>query len=184
MEELELGGQGGRLHLEEQGRRLFAQATREDDGRGLYKAYLTGERGGELLLGTLAPEGGRLYLQRLLSRNELERRGLWPVKGGRVELAFPFSPSAPPEAVGPWRREETPGRLLGEELLRRCAGKLHYALVKEEEGGFALAAPYDPSMPFPLCPIFCFGSLEEVAGDWYAVYHFNPCGCPIFPPDT
>lgn len=184
MEELELGGAGGRLCLEEQGNRIFVQAVREDDGEGLYKAYLTGKMGGELLLGTLAPEKGRLCVQRLLSKSELERRGLWPVTGGRVEMAFPFSRPAAPPPSGPWQREETPGRLLGEELLRRCAGKLRDTLLKREDGGFALAAPYDPGAPFPLCPLFCFARVEELSGRRYAVFHFNSCGCPIFPEDA
>ena len=58
---------GGSLTFRQEGTKLHLEVERPEDGRGLYKAWLRGSRGGKLLLGTLAPERGRLRLQRSLS---------------------------------------------------------------------------------------------------------------------
>ena len=87
---MEMAG-GGTLLLRQEGPRVRLEAERPADGKGLYKVWLHGDRGGKLLLGTLVPEGGCLRLSRTLSVGELERAGCWP--GFRVEapLAFAFS---------------------------------------------------------------------------------------------
>ena len=63
---------GGTLLLREDGPRIRFEAVRPDDGQGLYKAWVLGEEG-ELLLGTLIPEGDGLRLTRTVSRSALER---------------------------------------------------------------------------------------------------------------
>ena len=89
MEELEMRG-GGVLRLRQEGPRLHIEAERPEDGRGLYKVWLHGDQGGKLLLGTLAPEGGRLRLRRTLTVSALERAGCWPQLRAAAVLAFSF----------------------------------------------------------------------------------------------
>ena len=76
----------GRLTVRAAEGRVACEAMLPDDGRGLYKAYLSGPQG-RFPLGALLPEGGTLVLRRTLSVGELERRGVWPPTGGGVELA-------------------------------------------------------------------------------------------------
>ena len=78
----------GRLTVRAAEGRVACEAMLPDDGRGLYKAYLSGPQG-RFPLGALLPEGGTLVLRRTLSVGELERRGVWPPTGGGVELAYP-----------------------------------------------------------------------------------------------
>lgn len=184
-ERFQLGQAGGRLLMREEGGRVAFEAERPEDGRGLYKAYLTGA-GEKFLLGTFMPEGGMLRLRRTLTVNELSRRGLWPVTGGAAELAFAFGqgggqPQAQPSrqhAPQGWRLESAPGRLLGDRLLVQSAAGLTGALVRRREGGFDLALAYEFNRPFPLTPLFCFAHLEEINGRVYAVFRFNQKGCP------
>ena len=63
---------GGSLTVRADGLRAAVEAERPADGRGLYKAYLRGPSG-RALLGTLAPEGGRLRIRRTLTLDVLER---------------------------------------------------------------------------------------------------------------
>lgn len=81
---------GGTLLLRQEGPRVRLEAERPSDGRGLYKVWLHGDRGGKLLLGTLVPEGDRLRLSRTLSVGELERAGCWPDFRVEAPLAFTF----------------------------------------------------------------------------------------------
>ena len=173
----------GRLTVRAAEGRVACEAMRPDDGRGLYKAYLSGPQG-RFPLGALLPEGGTLVLRRTLSVGELERRGVWPPTGGGVELAYPAQrhPAAPPAPPG-WVREAQPGRLMGEMLLARCAGAAEGALLRREEDGFSLALPFRTDRRFPLTPLFCFAKVENLGEEHYAIFCFNRCGCPR-PPHT
>ena len=53
---------GGSLTVRADSLRAAVEAEHPADGRGLYKAYLRGPAG-RALLGTLAPEGGRLRIK-------------------------------------------------------------------------------------------------------------------------
>ncbi|MEG2096579.1 MAG: hypothetical protein RRY65_00275 [Pseudoflavonifractor sp.] len=171
-----LGQGGGRLSLREEGSRVRFTADLPDDGRGLYKVYLLGD-GGRLLLGTLVPEGGRLGLVRSVSTEELRRQRMWPAAGGEVLLVFPFGPE--PGSQQPlWVREDAPARLLGDRLLSACAEGLCGAMILRTGEGFSLALPYDPTRAFPMTPLFCFAQIQTMGGGQYAVFHFNPRGCP------
>ncbi len=179
---LVLDGVGGSLTVREEGPRAVLEAARPDDGRGLYKVWLRGGRG-DLLLGTLMPEGGRLHLCRTLPVKELERLGLWPVERAESRLAFSFE-RPPGREQGPppgWSWERDPARLLGDALLRRSAGALRGTALRREGQGFALAARWAADREFPLTPLFCFAHLEELAGERWAVFHFSGRGCPVFP---
>ena len=179
MERFSLDGGRGWLTVREENGRVRAEAQLPDDGRGLYKAWLLGERG-RALAGTFVPEGGALKLRRALSLDELRREGAWPVTGGLAELAFPAGGRPGGERPAPppgWRREACPGGRMGEPLLARAAGE-GPALYRREAEGFALAWPFAPGRPFPLTPLFCFASVERLGEGWYAVFPFRPGGCP------
>lgn len=171
-----MDGQGW-LTLREEGPRVCFRAELPDDGRGLYKAYLTGPGGGRVLLGTLIPEGGALRLTRTLSAGELARRGVWPPEGAQAELAFPAAPAG-------WTREERPARLMGERMLARCAEGLRGVLLRRRKGDFSLAVPWEAGREFPLTPLFCFARVERLAGKDYAVFRFSARGCPKMPHKT
>ena len=159
---------GGQLSIEQNGGFVRCEATRPNDGQGIYKVWLTGG-GGTLLLGTLAPERGELRLCRRVSRDSLVRAGCWPVNGGRCVLAFPFS-------LGGWVRESAERRM-SDPVLRRSARGLS-ALVLGDRDGFRLALPFDSNRPFGLAPAFCFAKVEQVEGRLCAVFSFDGQGRP------
>lgn len=165
---------GGTLEVRPEGLRVRFQARRPEDGRGLYKVWLHGERGGKLLLGTLAPQGGQLALARTLSLGELERAGCWPGPRARCVLAFPFS-----GGQGGWTCEERPGRLVTDPVLRAAiSGPM---LCRRGEDGFSLAAPFRPDCPFPLTPLFCLARPERRGGQLRLVWDFDRAGAPRAP---
>ena len=112
-EQLEMRG-GGVLRLRQEGARVHLEAERPEDGRGLYKVWLHGDQGGKLLLGTLAPEGGRLRLRRTLTVSALERAGCWPQFRPAAVLAFSFQK----EAETGWYCEQRPGALVSDPVLK------------------------------------------------------------------
>lgn len=178
-QQFSLGQRGGSLLVRDAGARAVFEAELPDDGRGLYKAYIRG-KGGSTLLGTLIPEAGRLRLHRTIPIGELERRGCWPVTGAEGRLEFFFNRDGQRSACAPgWSREENPARLMGEGLLARSAGELRGVLFKREEGGFSLAAPLEKGRDFPMTPLFCFATLENMCERTYAVFHFNGKGYPV-----
>ena len=177
-----LAGGKGSLRLREEGLRVQLWAKLPDDGRGLYKVWLTGG-GGELLLGTLLPEGGVLRLRRTIPLSQLRRQGLWPPSGAEIRLYYAFGGPAG-EGERPhagWTREDNPARLMGERLLKECAATLKGGLTRREGEGFVLALPWEPGGVFPLTPLFCFASAERMGGRGYAVFRFNGRGCPRLP---
>lgn len=182
MERFSLDGGRGWLTVQETGGRLSIAAELPDDRRGLYKGWLLGERG-RALAGTFVPEGGVLRLRRTLSLDELRRQGAWPVTGGAAELAFAAGAVVGGEMPAPpagWRWERRPAGRMGEPLLARAAGEQR-ALYRPEEAGFSLAYPYSERRPFPLTPLFCFASVRRLGEGWYAVFPFQPGGCPRLP---
>ncbi len=168
---MQLSG-GGTLTLWEEGALVHLKVQRHDDKQGLYKVWIHGP-GGRRLLGTLAPEGGRLCLYRRLSRGELERERCWPVTGGETVLAFSFG-------QGGWVREEHPERLVKDVVLRQAL-KGKAMLLRRVEGGFRLSAPFDSGRPFPLTPAFCLAIVERVEGRNHAIFYFDREGRPEVP---
>lgn len=167
METFELEG-GGQLKIEPDGGFVRCEATRVNDGQGIYKVWLTGA-GGNLLLGTLAPERGMLHLCRRVSRDSLARAGCWPVVGGRSVLAFSFVRSG-------WVREAADRRMTDPVLRQSVRGVS--ARIRGETDGFRLAVPFDTARPFPLTPVFCFARVEPVEGQLCAVFCFDGQGRP------
>ena len=160
------------MTLWEEGALVRVEAVRPNDGRGLYKVWLHGQ-GGRLLLGTLAPEGDGLRLRRRLWRSELERSGCWPVTGGETVLVFAFERDS-------WKREEHPERLLRDGVLQETV-RGRPTLLRRREGGFCLAAHFDPVRPFPLVPLFCLAKIQRVEGKSCAVFYFDREGNPTVP---
>lgn len=150
--------------ITEQGPRVIVEAWRKDDGEGLYKAYLAGP-GGRCLLGTLMPEGGRLFLRRTLSIDSLRRQGIWPILRVEEELACSF-------------RERAPEIDWQDEVLRDSARRLPRHTARREGEGFSLSFPFDPRAPFPLTPAFCFARVESGR----LIFSFQKGGTPYISP--
>ena len=146
------------------GDRLEVQAALPGPGEGLYRAYLRGESGKQLDLGTLLPQGNGRRLQRSLPIAELKRRGCWPVTGAGVTLSYAFQrPQAqgmnqPPKG---WHKsEQAAARFPNDPVLAqavRAAGPC--LLCQRADGSFRLAWGWEPRKAFPLPPVFCFGEV-------------------------
>lgn len=126
---------------------MVVEVWRENDGEGLFKAHIKGPTG-RCLLGTLMPEGGRLFLRRTLSIDSLKRQGAWPIRQVEEELVCSFR-----ERPAPIQWED--------EVLRRCARQLPRHTLRREGEGFSMIFPFDPRAPFPFTPIFCFARVEN-----------------------
>lgn len=164
-----------RLDVKEEGLRALLTATRPDDGRGLYKAWVLGPTG-RLLLGTMAPEQGALSIRRTLSLAELRRCGAWPAQGAAAELSFSF---AAPGLPSGWRAAE--GDLFTDRALGAQVRALSGAILYTDRGGFFLAAPWSPQRPFPLAELFCFAAVRTLGEGTWAVFCFDRAGNPCFP---
>lgn len=169
---LELEG-GGEVTLVPEGLRVSFSALREEDGRGVYKVWLRGEGKGSMLLGTLAPQNGRLELKRNISLGELERSGCWPVAGARAVLAVPFA------GEERWYCEGRPERLVKDPVVR---GQLRGPMLCRREGeGFSLAAPFRTDAPVVLNALFCLARAERLEGRLHLVWSFDSGGLPRLP---
>lgn len=175
---LEMRG-GGVLTMRQEGTRVCLEAERPPDGRGLYKVWLTGQRGGRMLLGTLAPEGKTLKLRRVVSQGELERAGCWPLVGAEAPLAFSFSNGAGGER---WYRESHPERLISDAVLQgQFKGPM---LCRKEKEGFRLAYPFRTGAPLALESLFCLARVEQLEGRPHLVWIFDREGHPKIPHKT
>lgn len=167
----------GTLAYREMGGRVEVYADIQNDGRGLYKAWLKGN-GGQVELGALMPEGNRLRLRRAMFAEQLRRAGCWPILAGGVLLAHSFEKK--PALPQGWVVEEDPGRHFpNDPVLRRTVGKecLYYA---RKDGGFLLAVPFGEG-PLGLVPLFCLARVVKLGGRDWAVYRFTPEGQPWRP---
>lgn len=174
MEELEMRG-GGVLRLRQEGPRLHIEAERPEDGRGLYKVWLHGDQGGKLLLGTLAPEGGRLRLRRTLTVSALERAGCWPQLRAAAVLAFSFQE----QGKDGWYCERQPGQLVSDPVLK---GQLESSMLcRREKEGFSLASPFRTDRPVPLTALICLARVERWSGKPHLVWSFDRKGIPKLP---
>ena len=168
---------GGSLTFRQEGTKLHLEVERPEDGRGLFKAWLRGSRGGKLLLGTLAPERGRLRLRRTLSLDTLERAGCWPEFWAEALLAFSFQQT---DGGGrDWRCEQHPECFLSDPALRRqIQGAMLY---REEEDGFSLAVPFRTDAPVVLTGLFCLAQTQHWNGRLHLVWRFDKTGWPRLP---
>ena len=128
------------------GARTEIVASMDDPGDGLYRAFLLGERG-ELPLGVLAPEKGRLAVCRRLYNRDVSALG--QLRRGEARRSFRFE-----NAGSCWRETRCP-------------------LWRREEGLLLLALPLERGKPFPLEALFCLGRIESVEGRRCVVYAFR-----------
>ena len=159
---LESGRQIGTLAAEASG--LYTLFTAEGmlPDRELWCAWVVGDRG-ELRLGVLEPRGPRGIIRRKLSRRETD-----PL--GRL-LRGELRPAGEP-AWRPLTQQEA-------ERLKDPAG----ALVREKEGHWELALPFDPKKPFPLTKLFCLGAIRQVGEKRCVVFWFDRERQPCLPPE-
>lgn len=160
---------GGELYSREAEERVVLRAESPDDGRGLYKVWLLGAGEGELLLGTLAPEQGRLTLSRVMGRSELERAGCWPICGGRRVLVFPF------EQSGRWVPFRTGLADTRDPVLAKCLTGGEGLSFRTWGSGFQLAQRWPPQGPLVLAPMACMAQADEEG----LVWTFDGRGWPV-----
>ena len=170
---------GGSLSLKEDGLRVRLEASRPEDGLGLYKAWVLGERG-RFLLGTLAPEDGCLKVRRTVSRQSLMEAGCWPVVGGRCALTWTFVQPQGGEGTG-WQLELHPERLCRDPLLQESLRGRVDLWIRKSETKTLLSAPFRPREPFPLPLLFCLAQVELREERPWLVWTFDEEGEPIVP---
>ena len=166
MERVELYCRGERLGeviLTPEGVRTQVRCAMDDPGDGLYRAFLRGAAG-ELPLGVLAPEEGRLALCRLLYSRDLTALG--PLERGEARRSFAF-------AAPCWRETRCPAQLFRESFFQRRPRPLGRAWWRREGELLLLALPLEPGAPFPLEALFCLGRVEQVEGTRCVVYAFR-----------
>lgn len=171
-----LAGGKGSLRLREEGLRVQLWAKLPDDGRGLYKVWLTGGDGGELLLGTLLPEGGILQLRRQMSVDQLTRAGVWPPSGGRAALVFPAGGHVPQG----WQLADDLPALFSDVVLRAQAKGQRGALFRKRDGGTTVALPFVWGGAVPLEAAFCLLRPAELEGETYLLLELDASGHPTF----
>ncbi len=164
----------GAVTVRQEGERVLCQALGPMDGNGLYKAWLHGA-GGKALLGTLIPEGGALRLRRTISLSQLKGQGVWPPTGAEVVRMQQY---AQPVAPLGWQWTDCPGRLLGERSLSRSLQGVDRALLRRAGERFYLAFPCRPEEPFPIPPLFCLASVEQLGQGAHYIFCFSRRGRP------
>ena len=140
-------------------------ASMDDPGDGLYRAFLLGERG-ELALGVLAPEDGRLRVCRRLYNRDVAPLG--KLLRGEARRSFRF------EEAGPcWRETDCPAQLFHSRFLIERLRPFGRAWWRREGSILLLALPLEEGRPFPLEALFCLGRIQRVEGKRCVVYAFR-----------
>ena len=171
--EFELEG-GGHLRMWEDAGRVFFRCERALNREGLYKVWIRGD-GGELLLGTLVPEGDRLMLGRAVWPMELRRCGCWPVRGGRCNMVFRFQN----QTGDGWRWEQNPQQFVDAETAHM--GEWRAMLCYKGKDELWLACPLQKDRPIPLAALFCLAKPQRIRGDLCLVWRFDGRGRPCQP---
>ncbi len=68
------------------------------------------------------------------------------------------------ETVDGWTRMPDPGILFADLSIQESCRGVSNALITEGDGYLQLAVPVIPTEPFPLMPVFCFGSSGQAGG--------------------
>ena len=174
MEEIRLYCRGqprGTVTLDRGDSRREVEAAMADPGDGLYRAFLVGEKG-ELPLGVMEPDRGRLTARRRIYARDIAALG--PLRRGEARLSFRFGESA-------WRETDAPGEASALPELRARLEKIPRAWRRREGERLLLALPLEEGGPFPLEALFCLARVERVAGRLCAVYAFDRQGRPLPP---
>ena len=145
---------------------------RTDDGIGLYKAWLWGGKGKQVLVGTLVPESAVLKRKRRFSIEELKFNRCWPVEGCRIVLSFPFENRK-------WYCEQEPEKLISDPVLK---GQIKGSMMCSKKGDRTwLAAPFQKEHLVMLNAAFCLGRVEAIHGSPYIIWEFDGVGRLRFP---
>lgn len=165
---------GGYLNCWEEGPRVFFCVETPMDYNQIYKVWICGSKGHELLLGTLAPERGCLRLFRTISKTELNHAGCWPVTSVRMK----GTPAGRRPQGESWYWEEHPERWIAD-----CSGRknIERMLCHRLPEGVELAAPLGGQTPLPLDFLFCFARLGQINRRPYLIWSFDPKGNPKIP---
>lgn len=169
----------GQLRVERQGLRTVFRADCPAWDDTIKKVWLRGN-GGNLLLGTLVPEGDRLKLNRTISNAMLREKGLEHCQRSKLKGPWDNGHSeSPPSGCGkpvdasgaafPAGDGSNAGRGHPEHEKRRLAAG---SLV-----GFASAVPGRLDSGCPCMPIFCFASYSTRRGGmltWFLDERGNP----------
>ena len=158
------GERWGEVSVRREGLYFRFEAVCPPAGEGVWRLFLQGEKG-ELPLGVLLPEGGRLRLCRRMSCQEAEGVGAFCRGEIRTGGAEGWK-ELPGGALPLWR--ERLGRREG--LRWRREGRLQY-----------LAAPLCPESPFPLEELFCLATVTAVEGKPCVIYTFDDAQQPCLP---
>lgn len=155
--------------MREEGRAEI-RVTMEDPGDGLYRAALVGDEG-ELALGVLEPQNGRLLLRRRPYLREVERLGT--LHGVQAVCSFSFRQRAM------WQRTARPAELAVGDVLRSRLAAFSCAWWRREGEQLTLALPFEEGKPFPLEMFFCFGRVKTVEGCRCVLYTLDAQGRPL-----
>ena len=90
----------------------------------------------------------------------------------------PPEPEQKPDRPDDWRPEPNPSCRFTDPVLRECASGVTGVLIRREGGDILLAFPFSPSEPFPLIPVFRFGTAQAIDGKNYMVYRLRD-GAPV-----
>lgn len=163
---------GGMLSLWEEGERVFFRVEGPECVGYVYKVWLTGERGDEMLLGTPGQEHKMLRLFRTISRSQLEYAGCWPVCGVRMQKIPKRS-----REEGQWYCEEHPERLIPYLFKNKKRGD-RGMLCRKRQDEIQLACPFFHERPVLLSELFCFAQVKNINGMRYLVWCFDGDGNP------
>lgn len=96
-----------------------------------------------------------------------------PEKADEVEMETPepeTEPEPEPDPDGPWSYLVNPGLMFEDEILAESCQNVKGAMSMEGEDGILLAIPAERDEPFPLMPIFCFGTWDQIKGKNYIIF--------------
>lgn len=147
------------------GARTEITAAMDDPGDGLYRAFLLGERG-ELPLGVLVPDGGRLTVCRRLYNRDVTALGR--IHRGEARRSFRFEDNG-----SSWRETCCPAQLFQSRFLQERLRSQGCSWWRREGSLLLLALPLEADRPFPLETLFCLGRIERVEGRQCVVYAFR-----------
>ena len=116
---------------------------------------------------------GELYLERTLSRSELERAGCYPPERVEVDGAAAVKPAT-------WQDVTPQMPRFGDALLSRLFRQGGWGW-KIREGGVVLCHGWQENTPFPAVPLLCLVRLERVGGRYHVYCYLNERGELEFP---
>lgn len=166
----------GRAEYEESGLRVRFRC-RMNGQNNLCKLFLVRE-GQRFLLGTPAPVSGGLFLERTLSRSELERGGVWPPE--RVEVNG--GEARPRQTTVVWQEVTMQYPHFTDPVLARLFRQGGWGWRRWEKG-VVLCHAWRENTPFPAMPVFCFVRLTRNGSNTHIFCYLDGEGRPCFPPE-